>query len=228
MLLRLPEAASTVMSAEPAIARVQPTSPTTLFLMGVAQGRTTVIALGDNGTPIGQYDVIVSPGLGREPASSAAPVGVGAPRVMPISAELARAIQLAIHRTVPGSASVTAQGAGGRLLLRGAVPNALAGSRSRRLPAASLAMTRRSSTPWSCSPSSIQVTYGSASLRSIALSPANSASTGRHGQRCHLAVRPADRRGGDRQRHGQRLSWSDPRLHGHQSAWFGDRSQAAR
>jgi pilus assembly protein CpaC len=126
MLLRLPEAASTVMSAEPAIARVQPTSPTTLFLMGVAQGRTTVIALGDNGTPIGQYDIVVSPGVGRAPAAAAAPAVIAAPRVMPISAESARAIQLSIHRSVPGSASVTVQGAGGRLLLRGAVPNALA------------------------------------------------------------------------------------------------------
>src|SRR4051812_4751330 len=42
VLLRLPQAAATVMSAEPGVARVQPASPTSLFLMGVAPGRTTV------------------------------------------------------------------------------------------------------------------------------------------------------------------------------------------
>ncbi len=130
MLLRLPEAASTIMSAEPAIARVQPASPTTLFLMGVSQGRTTVIALGANGTPIGQYDVLVTPGLGRAggPEGAVAPpqLAIAPPRVLAIGTASAREIQLMIHRTVAGAASVSAQSAGGRLLLRGAVPNALA------------------------------------------------------------------------------------------------------
>ena len=49
VLLRLPQPAATVMSAEPAVARVQPASPTSLFLMGVAPGRTTVIATTDAG-----------------------------------------------------------------------------------------------------------------------------------------------------------------------------------
>jgi len=126
MLLRLPAPAATVLSAEPAIARVQPASPTTLFLMGVAQGRTTVIAMSDNGTPIGQYDIIVTPGLGRAPTAAPAPAAVAVPRALGLGPEAAREVQLAIHRSVPGSRTVTAQVAGGRLILRGAVPNAMA------------------------------------------------------------------------------------------------------
>ncbi len=52
MLLRLPAPAAAVMSAEPGVARVQPASPTSLFLMGVSPGRTTVIATSDNGSAI--------------------------------------------------------------------------------------------------------------------------------------------------------------------------------
>src|SRR5690242_18210584 len=80
VLLRLPQAAATVMSAEPGIARVQPASPTSLFLMGVAPGHTTVIATTDAGNAIVQYDVSVTPGAGGtspvQPPS--APLGVSA------------------------------------------------------------------------------------------------------------------------------------------------------
>ena len=55
VLLRLPQPAATVMSAEPGVARVQPASPTSLFLMGVAPGRTTVIATTEAGQAIVQY-----------------------------------------------------------------------------------------------------------------------------------------------------------------------------
>ena len=68
VLLRLPQPAATVMSAEPAIARVQPASPTSLFLMGVSAGRTTVIATNDTGAAIVQYDVTVTPGTASQPA----------------------------------------------------------------------------------------------------------------------------------------------------------------
>src|SRR4051794_38388372 len=43
-LVQLPAPAATILAADPRIARVQPASPTSLFIMGVAQGRTTVIA----------------------------------------------------------------------------------------------------------------------------------------------------------------------------------------
>ncbi len=120
MLLRLPQPATTVMSAEPSIARVQPASPTSLFLMGVAQGRTTVIATSETGMPIGQFDVIVVPG------QRTATGGAGTPGVRGLSPGSAQDVQLSVHRMVPGARSVTAAVAGGRLVLRGAVPNAMA------------------------------------------------------------------------------------------------------
>ena len=133
------------MSAEPAIARVQPASPTTLFLMGVAQGRTTVIALGDNGTPIGQYDVIVLQAW-AEPARRQ-------PRRRRRAADMPSAPSGKSDSTCDPS-----DRAGLRCRDRPGAPAdgccyvALCRmrwrrSRSRRSPAASSAMTRRSSTP---------------------------------------------------------------------------------
>ena len=58
-IVTLPGAASTVLAADPRIARVQPASATSLFVMGVAPGRTTVIATGETGMPIAEYDVTV-------------------------------------------------------------------------------------------------------------------------------------------------------------------------
>ncbi len=82
--------------------------------------------MSENGTPIGQYDIIVTPGLGRATTAAPAAAAVAMPRTMGLGPEAAREVQLAIHRTVPGSRTVTAQAAGGRLILRGAVPNAMA------------------------------------------------------------------------------------------------------
>jgi pilus assembly protein CpaC len=122
VLLRLPQAAATVMSAEPGIARVQPASPTSLFLMGVSSGRTTVIATTDAGQEIVQYDVTVTPGAGGQ--ASAAAVGGGTPGT--ISPATALAIQTAIARTVQGASGVRIQGAGTDAILTGTVPNAVA------------------------------------------------------------------------------------------------------
>ena len=124
MLLPLPQPASTLMSADPGVARVQPASPTSLFLMGVAQGHTTVIAANDAGTAIAQYDVTVTGVAGAAPAPIIGP-GV-APSAATISPETAEKIQTAIHRLMPGGLSVRATAAGGRLVLTGAVPNAAA------------------------------------------------------------------------------------------------------
>jgi pilus assembly protein CpaC len=115
VLLRLPQAAATVMSAEPAIARVQPASPTSLFLMGVSTGRTTVIATNDTGTAIVQYDVTITPGTASQPAT--APGGGPAPTTA-ISSATAQAIQAAIAQTVQGASGVRVRG-GHRAGLRG-------------------------------------------------------------------------------------------------------------
>jgi pilus assembly protein CpaC len=123
VLLRLPQPAATVMSAEPAVARVQPASPTSLFLMGVAPGRTTVIATTDAGAAIVQYDVTVTPGaVGQLPAGST----VGGGTAGTLSPETLRTIQAAIARMVQGASGVHVQAAGTDAILTGMVPNATA------------------------------------------------------------------------------------------------------
>jgi pilus assembly protein CpaC len=120
VLLRLPQPASTIMSAEPGVARVQPASPTSLFLMGVAPGRTTVIATSDNGTAIVQYDVTVTPGGGAS-SGRAAPPAVGT-----VTPAMALAIQAGINRGVPGASRVRARAAGTDVILTGTVLTAAA------------------------------------------------------------------------------------------------------
>ena len=53
--------AASVFAADPRVAEARPASPSTLFVIGVAPGLTTVVAIGDTGEPVGQYDVIVQP-----------------------------------------------------------------------------------------------------------------------------------------------------------------------
>ena len=120
-LLRLPVAAATIMSAQPTIARVQPASPTSLFLMGVGPGRTTVIAANANGIPIAQYDVTVTPGMSaRGPTTP--PVGAGGPATpTTVTPALAASTQAAITQTVVGAQSVQARAIGHALLLTGTV-----------------------------------------------------------------------------------------------------------
>jgi pilus assembly protein CpaC len=121
VLLHLPQAAATVMSADPGVARVQPASPTSLFLMGAAPGRTTVIATTDAGTAIVQYDVTVTGG---------ARTGTGGPitalPVVGVTAAMASAAQAAIAQFVNGASGVQVRAAGASLVLRGAVPTATA------------------------------------------------------------------------------------------------------
>ena len=120
VLLRLPQPAATVMSAEPSVARVQPASPTSLFLMGVAPGRTTVIATTDAGQAIVQYDVTVAPGAGGAGIGTAvAPTGTITPATV-------LAIQATIARTVQGASGVRVMSGGTDAILTGVVPNAVA------------------------------------------------------------------------------------------------------
>ena len=132
MLLQLPQPASTVMSAEPGIARVQPASPTSLFLMGVAPGHTTVIATSDRGTAIVQYDVTVIGAAGRTgaifaPDAAPAPAASAGGEVSPGTVAQ---IEKALRRMVTGGTSLTATLAGNRIILAGSVPNALAGQQA--------------------------------------------------------------------------------------------------
>jgi pilus assembly protein CpaC len=129
VLLRLSQPAASVMSAEPSIARVQPASPTSLFLMGVAPGRTTVIATTEAGTAIVQYDVSVTQGVGGQNAAAPMPVGgagAGAGANGSIGAATLLAIQATIARTVLGAAAVRVSSAGSDVMLAGTVPTAVA------------------------------------------------------------------------------------------------------
>ena len=60
-VLTLGAAAASVFAADPKVAEVRPASPTSLFVFGVAPGRTTIAALDAAGHSIGQYDVTVRP-----------------------------------------------------------------------------------------------------------------------------------------------------------------------
>jgi pilus assembly protein CpaC len=121
-LLRLPRAAITVMAADPRIARVQPVSPTSLFLMAVGPGRTTVIAAAEDGSPVAEYDITVNPGRGTAPA---APGAAPAPQGSAPTAPSAAAVQSMIRRLVPGTEGLTVTASGRTtLVLSGQVPTA--------------------------------------------------------------------------------------------------------
>jgi pilus assembly protein CpaC len=123
-LLRLPSPAIAVLAADPRIARVQPASPDSIFLMAVGPGRTTVIATGEGGVQVAEYDVVVQPGRAalnaiqqqgqRFGAGGGGGGGPGAP-----------AVQSMIRRMIPGSegVNVTPLGSGG-LVLSGTLPTA--------------------------------------------------------------------------------------------------------
>ncbi|MBV9783510.1 MAG: type II and III secretion system protein family protein [Acidisphaera sp.] len=64
--------AASVFAADPKVAEVRPASPTSLFVFGVAPGRTTVAAMDNAGKVIAQYEVTVrTSGYGAAEASSA-------------------------------------------------------------------------------------------------------------------------------------------------------------
>jgi len=58
-IVSLSAPAASVFAADPRVAEVRPASPTSLFVLGIAPGRTTIAAIDDNGAAIAQYDVTV-------------------------------------------------------------------------------------------------------------------------------------------------------------------------
>ena len=60
-VIQLSAGAASVFAADPKVAEVHPASATSLFIFGVAPGRTTIAALSAGGGPIAQYDVVVRP-----------------------------------------------------------------------------------------------------------------------------------------------------------------------
>jgi pilus assembly protein CpaC len=124
-LIRLPRPAATVMSAQPNVARVQPASPVSLFLMGVTPGRTTIIATTDNGNPIAEYDVTVTPVPGTAAPGGPAPApeaGGAAPPTGEVTAATVRAIRAALSRGIKGGTNgVDIIPAGETVVLTGSV-----------------------------------------------------------------------------------------------------------
>ncbi len=60
-VITLSQPATSLFAADPKVAEVRPASPTSLFVFGVAPGRTTIAALGDGGAPVAQIDLTVNP-----------------------------------------------------------------------------------------------------------------------------------------------------------------------
>lgn len=58
-IIRLRGAATNVFAADPKVAEVRPASPTSLFVFGIAPGRTTVAAIDGNGNSVGQFRISV-------------------------------------------------------------------------------------------------------------------------------------------------------------------------
>jgi pilus assembly protein CpaC len=123
-LVHLPGQASTVLAADPRIARVQPASATTLFLMGVAPGHTTVIATAEDGIPIAEYDVTVIPSAAAEPevgpVVEAGPLSKADKKVPPLDPA---AVEAALHRTLPKAVQVSVRATDDTLVLAGTVPD---------------------------------------------------------------------------------------------------------
>lgn len=115
-LVELPSPALTVLVADPRIARVQPASPTSLFIMGVNAGRTNLIATREDGSLVAEFDITVqASGTG---AAQAAPVAA-------VPAVSAGQVQSMIRRLVRGGQNVRVSMVGrGAIALSGMVPTA--------------------------------------------------------------------------------------------------------
>ena len=135
VLLHLPQPAATVISADPSIARVQPASPTSLFLMGIAPGRTTVIATNGAGEAIIQYDLTVTQGAAHAAAVSGGPPAAP-PAAAGVSPATAAAAQATIARTVTGAQGIRVQAAGNDFVLTGTVPTAEAATQAEAIASA--------------------------------------------------------------------------------------------
>lgn len=116
-LVELPSPAVTVLVADPRIARVQPASPTSLFVMGVNAGRTNLIATREDGSLVAEFDITVQ--ASATGAAQAAPAVAAAPAVS------AGQVQSMIRRMVRGGQNVQVQMVGrGAIGLSGMVPTA--------------------------------------------------------------------------------------------------------
>ena len=124
-LVELPSAALTVLVADPRIARVQPASPTSLFIMGVNPGRTNLIATREDGSLVAEFDITVQSSAAG--AAQVAPAAAAA-AMPPVSAGQ---VQSMIRRTVRGGQNVRVTMTNrGPIVLSGMVPTAADAARA--------------------------------------------------------------------------------------------------
>ena len=108
-LVQLPGPATSVVAADPRVARIQPLSPTSLFVVGIAAGRTTLLATNEAGAPVAQFEVNVR----------------GGPEAAVVdSKQTAAQVQTTLRRSLRGAANVTVFGSPAGLVLSGKVHNA--------------------------------------------------------------------------------------------------------
>lgn len=77
-VMSLTAPAASVFAADPKVVEVRLANPTSLFLFGVAPGRTTVAALSTSGQPIAQFEVTVGPS-GYAAAAAAGQIATAIP-----------------------------------------------------------------------------------------------------------------------------------------------------
>ena len=116
-LLTLPAAASTVIAADPKVVRVQPASPTSIFVMGVSPGRTTIMTTAEDGTAIAEYAVTVRGGNQTEAAPQP-----GAPAKPP--RPTAAAIEAALRQMSRGASGLQVRSVPNGYVLSGTVSTA--------------------------------------------------------------------------------------------------------
>jgi pilus assembly protein CpaC len=117
-VVQMAEPAATVIAADPRVARVQPLSPTSLFIMAVGGGRTTVIATAEDGRPVAQFEVNVRAAAAEAPAGGAAPVAGAAAAPALLSGA---AIEAAIRRAIPAIHALSVTATPGAIMLDGRV-----------------------------------------------------------------------------------------------------------
>jgi pilus assembly protein CpaC len=133
-LVELPGPALTVLVADPRIARVQPASPTSLFIMGVNAGRTNLIATREDGSLVAEFDITV------QSSATAAPQVAARAAVPTVSAGQ---VQSMIRRLVRGGQNVRVTIVGrGAIALSGMVPAATDAQRAEAIAKAMGGETR--------------------------------------------------------------------------------------
>lgn len=118
-LVELPGPAASVFAADPDIAKVQPASATRLFVIGVANGVTTIIATTKSGRPIEQFTVMVGNGRQAPAAGSAAATVATGPATAAPQVMSASAINQAIQAMIPGADGIEARRIGNTIALTG-------------------------------------------------------------------------------------------------------------